>query len=62
MNNLNTLQPGQTYDWALMADGQPVQLFRSQSEALKAWRLARKRRGNITDFSVGRIIGLFDAP
>ena len=60
--HLNPRQRGSIYEWALMADGKPVQLFISQSEALKAWRdLRKKRRNSVTELSVQKLIGLFDA-
>jgi hypothetical protein len=49
------------YPWALTADGQVVQLFHTQKEALTYWRRYSKRRGNITEFAVQKVKELFDA-
>jgi len=57
---LNPAQRGEIFEWALTADGHVIQLFKSQSEALIEWRKASKRRGNLTQFSVEKVKGLFD--
>ncbi len=61
MPRLNTHQTGTVFEWALMMDGEVVQLFKSQAEALSAWRIWRKRKGRITELTVEKIKGLFDA-
>lgn len=48
------------FQWALTADGQVIQLFQSQMEAIRAWQKLRRRRGGITEFSVTKLKGLFD--
>lgn len=48
------------FEWALMTGDTVVQLFQSEAEANKAWKLLRKRKARVSEFHVAKVRGLFD--